>query len=104
MRQLKYSIPIERGGRPAQIEAMIAKEAIRLNGSCQVTYETLHTASEIFSTMITTLVVMNERCDYIHRAMQKIIALAVDTHSPDTDTIQVTDVPVMDRNFNVKEL
>ena len=82
---------------------MIAKEAARINGSCQINYESLHTAPKIFSTMVVTLVVTDERCDYIHRAMKKVIILAMGIYSPDTDLIQVIDTPVMIRNFSIKE-
>lgn len=104
MRQLTYYIPIERMGRASQIQALVAKEAINVNGSCLVTYESLHTAAEIFSNMVVTLFVKPERCDYIHRAMQQVIAVTLGLYSPDTGIVRVTDNPVDMRDFNVKEI
>lgn len=104
MRQLIYYIPIQRMGRTCQIQAMISKEAMNLNGSCLVTYESLHTSAEIFSMMKLTMFVEPNRCDYIHRAMQQVIAVTLSLYSPDTDLIRVTDEPVAMRDFNAKEI
>jgi len=103
-RQLTYSIPLEIMSRTSLIQDMIATEAMNINGQCLITYESLHTYRETLSTMVLTMVVAIDQCDRVHVAMQKTIALTLSIYSPSTEAIQVTDEPVMTRDFNVKEI
>ncbi len=103
-RQLTYFIPLQIMCQTGACQAIIAKEAININRNCLITYESLHTARDTLSTMIVTMVVDPTRCDYIHRAMQQAIAVALSIYSPDTDMIHVNDIPVATRDFNPKEI
>lgn len=103
-RQLTYSIPLQAMSPTVAIQTAITKTAIVLNGQCLINYESLHTLHETFSTMIVKLIVEIDQCDYVHREMQKLIRALMDQFSPDTDVIQVTDIPVMARNFHCEEL
>jgi len=86
------------------IQNMIAKEAMNVNGECKITYESVFAVEETRSLMVLTMFVSCDRNDYIHRAMQRAIALALSIYSPDTDHVRVTDIPVAMRDFNVKEI
>ncbi len=63
MRQLTYYIPLEIMSRTSLIQTMIAKEAINVNGKCQITFQNLHTAPEVFSEMVVTMIVSAEHCN-----------------------------------------
>lgn len=104
MRKLTYYIPIQRMSRTPQIQAAIAKEAMAINGSCLVSFETLHTTAEIFSTMVMTMFVKTDHSDYVHRSMQQVISVTLALYSPDTDLVRVTDESVAVRDFNAKEI
>jgi len=102
-RQLTYSIPLQLTCKANSIQEFIARDAVKLMGQCLITYESLHTYPEVLSTMIIKIIVEADQCDYVHRAMKVSIIRAVSFHSPDTDVIQVTDIPVLTRNFNIEE-
>lgn len=104
MRLLTYSIPLQLMCQAGACQAMIAREAINVNGQCSVNFVSLHTSSETLSTMVLTMLVRSDGCNYVHRAMQKVITEALKIYSPDTEIIQVTDIPVDNRTFNVKEI
>lgn len=103
-RQLTYYIPLEIMCRTSSVQDMITKEAVNVNGQCRINYESLYTYSESFSIMVMTMVVDSDKCDYLHRAMQKVIALALSIYSTSTEDVRVTDEPVMTRDFNAKEI
>lgn len=102
-RQLTYYVPIERMGRTAQIQAMIIKEAININGQCHTVFNNLHTAKEVFSTLVVSLLVDIEKADSVHRAVKKVITVSLAIYSPSTTEVEVTDIPVMTRDFLTQE-
>ncbi len=103
-RQLTYYIPLAIMSQTGAIQQMIAREATNVNGECKITYESVFEVAETRSLMVLTMFVACERCDYIHRAMQSAIAIALSVYSSDTDIVRVTDIPVAMRDFNAKEI
>ncbi len=103
-RQLTYRVPFAPCTRTAMAQELIAQQAIELNGSCYINYEGLHNINGIHSTMVLTMTVGIEHCDYVHRGMQKAIKAALSIYSPDITIVHVTDEPVMTRHFNCEDL
>ena len=104
MRQLTYRIPLEIMSRTSLIQTMLAKEAINVNATCSITYESLHTAEEVFSEMVITMYVRIGHRNHVHRAMQKAIAVTLALYSPSTKSVRVVNEPIMTDDFNLKEV
>lgn len=108
MRQLTYFIPLDDATEDTAsiiIERAIMYRAVALSGNCSVRYEEMHDMSCVpRKLMVFALLVDPLHVDRVHVKMQIAIAKALAVYSPNTDAVQVTEGPILARDFNPKEL